>query len=178
MNLFTVALCFIVVIIYKILSNAFYFYRTVNLFNDYQKFLKKESDTVTSKKQEIKKLFSRANIENSYLPVTQPAGYGYFHSANFPIIDNMFVNDSRVISAIIGMFEESIGLYKSRIFEAINPLYWIESIIYLPRTVISYLGLSTNAIAAKILQVIWWVVAPLAIIYRNNLISIFQNLIN
>ncbi|PKM74994.1 MAG: hypothetical protein CVU92_03640 [Firmicutes bacterium HGW-Firmicutes-17] len=178
MNPIQFLICFIVVIIYKAFSNTYYYFQSIKLSNDYSDFLKNESSSVFSKKQDIQKLFSRAHIKNSYVPVTQPVGYGYLQAANYPIIDNMFVKDQRVVSAIIGMFEEATGVYRRRIFESFNPIFWVETIIYLPRSIIAYLGLSTDVIAVKIIQVIWWIIAPMAIIYRNSLISVFQNLFN
>lgn len=72
--------------------------------------------------------------------------------ANFPNSREDFA------APLLAMFLESIGTYRARMLESLNPLYWIEAIVYLPRTVMGYLDLPTKGTGIKILQLVWWIV--------------------
>jgi hypothetical protein len=61
-----------------------------------------------------------------------------------------------VVMLIVSMFHKAMGVYKSRMWETINPLYWIESIIFLPRQLFTYLRVPPESVLIKLGQAIYW----------------------
>ena len=61
------------------------------------------------------------------------------------------------------------GIFKSRIFEAFSPLYWINCILFLPRNILTYLGLDADGIMSKILQLLYWITTPLIVAFRDSI---------
>jgi hypothetical protein len=59
-----------------------------------------------------------------------------------------------------------LGIYRSRILETFNPLYWVEFVVCLPKHIITYLGVSPESTVIRIVQVLYWVFAPfLSLLY-------------
>lgn len=56
----------------------------------------------------------------------------------------------------VHILHEAIGTYRSRFTEAFNPLYWIECAVFLPRTVLTYLGIAADSVPARFSQIVWW----------------------
>lgn len=61
----------------------------------------------------------------------------------------------------------------SSISSSINPLYWIDLILFLPKTLLSYLGISSKTSGYKICNVlltfIWWVFGVFLVYYKPQL---------
>lgn len=57
---------------------------------------------------------------------------------------------------MLAKFNEAAGTYEQRMQDACNPLYWLESIAYLPRHIATYLGVSSDNMITKLLLVVYW----------------------
>jgi hypothetical protein len=61
-----------------------------------------------------------------------------------------------------GLFLEAIGVYKKRVNNSINPLYWLEVIFFFPEKIINYFGLNNGSqtiiIVSKTFNAIYWTV--------------------
>lgn len=59
-------------------------------------------------------------------------------------------------------------------------MYWIEALIYLPREVLGYLGVSAESAFVKVAQIIWWITTTLLglllILYRPELRAFIEGL--
>lgn len=143
----------------------------------YMKWLSESDSTLDSKllesKAQVVRLLKEAEVADSRLSVTQPIGYGHI-SAHQASVLNSFPSDRADFANVMHRnFRQAIGTYRSRMIEAFNPLYWIETIIYLPREALRYLGVSSESGIVKVLQLIWWiigsVVAILWVVFRPEI---------
>ena len=75
-------------------------------------------------------------------------------------------------------FRTAKGECKARILESFNPLYWIETILNLPRIILGYFGLNQNSVSAKILQCIYWLLVPLLLAFRGQIYEYVIALLN
>jgi len=79
------------------------------------------------------------------------------------------------------MFNEAIGYYRDRTVEAFNPLYWVETLIYLPRTLLSYIGVNPENVVVKSLQVLYWLISPIVtylyVAYESQIDNLLNDLI-
>lgn len=135
-----------------------------------------EDDEFLEHTQELISLFKKANLSDAEIASTIPTGYMQLASASVSVFRNMISRDSRIVYSIFNMFPQAIGVYKHRIFNSFNPLSWIEFVVFFPRHIASYLNLKTESVITKLFQLIWWLVTPLAIIFREKLLALFASL--
>lgn len=173
-----IILLFLAMIIYKAISNFVSFKKCESLEHQYTQWLKEQNNDFPKSKREIINLFKKAGISDSKIPVTQPIGFGKISTFNASVFENFPNRHVDHISIVLAMFSEAEGVYRKRLTDSINPLYWIETIIYLPRAIIQYLGLNTETITTKILQVLWWILTPVAILWRDQIWAFLINLFN
>ncbi len=163
---------FLIIFLYKILKNLYNLYRVKTIrYYFLTIFTNKVNNKVYETKDEILKLFKDAGVEDSLFPVTQRAGFGLvnsFEASTFKVYPS---NLEIFAGAQLQMFDYSIGVYKKRIFECFSPLYWFELIIFLPKTIFEYLGLNTESIFVKFLNLIYWIVGLLFGIFKENIFT-------
>lgn len=172
-----------VVVLFKFSSNAYYWLKTKNLYSEYQKYVSSFiSDTpytgnIIYKKNEIKDIFKKANARDSSIARTRPTGFGQIINFTTSAYENMFVNDKEIISSVINSFETSIGEFSHRMFQAVNPIWWVECIIYLPRNVFTYLGIKDSNMFIKIVQIMYWIITGAMALFHEELLSFLSSLL-
>ena len=108
-------------------------------------------------KVRVVRLIKAVNIATYGKHITQNIGLDHGISG-FLDIYTQYPNTG-IDECIMGMyqaFEESIGVYRGQAIDAINPLYWIRLIVYLPTNTLAVIGVDPNSIAVKILQGVYW----------------------
>ncbi|HTY39620.1 MAG TPA: hypothetical protein VMC43_00810 [Candidatus Paceibacterota bacterium] len=138
-------------------------------FDKYNQYLRNAAKnindwSVQENKHRIIEIFKRAGLKDNNLPVIEPGGYGYLNTFSVSFFDNIPMIDKKTPSLVIQFFKESIGVFKSRIFDSVNPIYWLETAVFLPRKIFSYLGVGADSLFVKILQVFWWLASATSII--------------
>ena len=173
---------FIFIIVYKFSVNTYRFIRCKCLRKKYIEWQVDQNNDCPRTKSEVKDLFKRAGIMDATLAVAEPIGFNHLSTYQAKILDNYPIIDSRCVDFTLRSFEEALGFYKNRIFETFNPLYWIDTIIFLPKHILDYIGINTEKVSSKILNVllsfIWWVLVVSATIYKDNIISFLNDFIN
>lgn len=151
----------LIIPIYKIASNAFYLYRTCQIINDYHSWLVYGDNyfELFERKRIFEKILSKADVSDKYLPVTQPTGYGQLASFQSSIIAQFPSNLEAYAPITIKMLLEAKGIFKERILETFNPIYWIELAIFLPKHALMYLGIKPDNFIIKLVQLTWFLLA-------------------
>lgn len=82
------------------------------------------------------------------------------NKTHIPLLPNLTSPVPEIRQNIRECFEMALGVYSTRIKEALSPFYWIELVVFAPKNIIEYIGLNTDKTAAKILNVVlsalWW----------------------
>ncbi len=146
-----VLVVFIVIIVVKVginLSNLLYLRITLGLIND---------DFETTKRMiHTRRLCSKAGLNC----------HRYFD-------DPMF--NKKELRGIICM---AYGEYEHRCKEALNPFYWIKTIIFLPQSLIKYFGGNSDNLISKIFVFIFWLITGYTTIFipelRNYILAFFK----
>lgn len=102
-------------------------------------------------------LLKQAGVANVGVPITQPTGFNMVATLRARIFDQYPSLIAILASHTLDAFDEAIGTYNSRALDAINPLYWISLIVYLPTRACTALGAKSESIPVKILQGLYWV---------------------
>lgn len=61
--------------------------------------------------------------------------------------------------------------------ECISPLYWVQLVVFLPVKLCGYLGISETKAIPKLLQAVYWLLAPLLLIFRSQLYEFIVQLL-
>lgn len=168
--------------IYKIIINAYHLLRLLHLKKAYSRWLANQMKTlaIAEYRQEFKSLMNTANVEDSTISRTVPTGYGMMANMNLKVFDQFPSRDKNIVYITYYKISEATGVFKSNIVDALNPLYWIQSIIFLPKKILSYLGLNPESVIIKSLQLLYWAVSlTISIInflYPDMLASYFHHI--
>ncbi len=146
------------VVLYKFFLNLFRFFRTKHFLDWYSSWLKTKEWDLVQYQAEVVELFKKANVTDASVPVVEPVGFGRVMTTTTSIFINFPSQDLNTATLLISCFHKAIGVYRRRIWQSINPFWWIEFLIFLPVNVINYLGLSSENITTKIFQLIYWVI--------------------
>lgn len=64
------------------------------------------------------------------------------------------------------VFQKTIGVYKLRIFECVNPFYWL----FLPKYIFKYLGYEPSKVIVSLSTLIYWVLSTVAAIILETVL--------
>jgi len=169
---------FAVILLYKLLSNFSRMIMTKFYQSKYKRYISSRNFDFTVYTYSIKKLFDHAGVAEGSVPYTQPTGYRHLVSGHAHLFDNMGVINVDVIAMMNSCFSKAYGTYRSRIFECLSPLYWIECIIFLPQKILTYLGVKADGLLVKLIQIFYWIITPLTLAFRADIYSYITELIS
>lgn len=163
---------------YKLLINLYYHNKTVVLERAYRKFWKEKDTHIKDRHIEIRELLERAGVKDGLVTEMQPIGYGHAEYVKSSVYDNMFYNNVDVLSTMERAFRIAKGVYKRRIKESFNPVYWIECVVYLPKNIFEYLGLNSDTKETKIFQLLYWFGSAFFFIYNEQIVKLIQDFLS
>lgn len=176
-----IIISFICIVIYKVLSNAACLFNISRYEKEFVK-LPTGNSKIFEHKQHVVKLWKRAGISDVYMPMTKPLGFGQIANMNVSIFTNFPSLQKAQFVAALNLFDEAKGVYKSRILESVNPLFWIDLLVFLPKNILLYLGMSEQNVAFKILNVImqglWWIACAAVAFFHDDVKRILLDVIN
>lgn len=143
--------------LFFLIDSAYSYYKLNKIYDSYFEWLKGHSSTrVARKRSALKKLIAHAGVSNPSLPTVEPMGWGQLASFKIDVLENFPSNREDITQVTCRVIQDALGVYKDRMWSAINPLSWIQTFVFLPQSIIGYLGLSTDTVLTKLLQLIWW----------------------
>jgi hypothetical protein len=132
----------------------------------------KEKQKFTQVTTLVADLFKEANLNDFVVSSMEPAGYGYFKTANVKGFINLHLKDPRIMDLALNAFNQATGVFRHRMIQSFNPLYWIEFIIKLPEKLLEYLNFKPGDSIMKIFQLIYWIAGILFGLHKINIIDI------
>lgn len=91
--------------------------------------------------------------------------------ASFPTLHPQVIRDE------INILSNLKDYYQDKYSENFSPAFWIRSIIFLPGSIVKYVGLKDNSITARIFNLVYWFLVPLGSVMRLNLINLVHQLL-
>lgn len=139
------------------IDSAYSYYRLDKIYDSYFHWLMDHSSTkVIRKRSALKKLIAHAGVSAPFLPTVEPMGWGQLASFKIDVLGNFPSNREDIVKITCLTIQDALGVYKSRMWASVNPLSWVHALVFLPQSIISYLGLSTDTALAKFIQLVWW----------------------
>lgn len=159
---------FLLIVLYRISFNLSKLFRTKKLLKIFITITHDKVDNrVYETKNEVIELFLSAGIKDAFIPVAERRG-SVITTYTASLFNAYPTNRVDFFSHYITMFDETIGTFKHRIFETFNPFFWINFVLFLPKNIIDYLGLNTNTVFVKILNLIFWICTFLLGLFQSE----------
>lgn len=158
----------------------FYYYNRGNrwyqIFDDY---INKQDDKSFTELQgiqgQVSQLLRLTGQDGIRIPYVEPVGFNYVNTGHIAPDQNLDNLREDVVGTNIRLFQRAIGTCKTRAIQSFNPIFWLESIAYLPTKLLAFLGVKGDNLLAKILQVIWWLftaaVAVIEVVFNKDFIA-------
>ena len=126
-------------------------------------------------------LFKEAGLKDSGVHVTTKSrlvlrtalqDIPQYQQQNISVFDNLTFNHQDIIPAVNGLFLKAKGIFRHRLKEGISPLFWIQYILQLPSHLLKYLGLGEGNFLMKFIQILYWGLGMIKVLYDLKLISL------
>lgn len=173
-----------IVVSIKVIINLYRWNRTSHLLALYKKWVAgtEEPETIVEKKHQVIRLWKDAGLESGSIPIIEPVGYDRLRTMKVDIFFNFPQKYNKdIVVATLRFFHEAIGVYKKRIFDAINPFEWLIFIVRMPELSLKSAGFEPKKWLSQILNIIWWIIATLAMIimssYSEQIKTLFEKFI-
>ena len=131
----------------------------------------KAGDWVQAHQIEIKRRVLNTGVQDQFESYMEPLGLGYGQKQSLSALDNLLFMNTKILETSREILTRAKGHYKVQAFLSLNPLFWIEIIVFLPREVFKMAGLESESKGYKnsvnILQIVYWLVM---IIYTVKLL--------
>lgn len=131
-------------------------------------------------KTQIKRAVNVAGVMTYEIPTVEPMGWGKLASFKISPLDNLSNRREDVVQMNEGMFLDAIGTLRAKTFESVNPVYWIELIVFLPSKFFGYFGADPHKGVIKALQAVWWLIAAVStvsgLVFNEQLLNWMRSL--
>jgi hypothetical protein len=86
----------------------------------------------------------------------EPVRFDRLQEQSIKKFDNLSLLNPDMVDYVRHSFHEATGIYRVRLYECINPLYWVETAIFLPSTLVGYLGIPAASSIGRAANVVVW----------------------
>lgn len=170
MHFFTL---FLLIVAYKFLTNLLHYFRIKTLHKYFCEFVDNKRIDMNLYRQEVLSLFEKAHVKDVKTPVSEPIGCGQVVNTTVSVFSMFPSLRPTFSSATLNMFEEAEGAFHKNMIDSFNPFYWIDLIIFFPKTLLAYIGISPEVTAYKICNLLltffWWIFGILILYFKPQL---------
>lgn len=86
-------------------------------------------------------------------------------------LDQVRLRDPFVMNSVYSTMLQIESVFQSRFHETFSPIYWIQVIVFAPQKLLLYFDIPAMSIISKFFQLIYWILTPITIFYRDTLTS-------
>lgn len=86
-------------------------------------------------------------------------------------LDQVRLRDPFVMNSVYSTMLQIKSVFQSRFNETFSPIYWIQVIVFAPQKLLLYFDIPATSIISKFFQLIYWILTPITIFYRDTLTS-------
>jgi hypothetical protein len=97
-------------------------------------------------------------VPDAFVPHLEAMGLGMVATGTLSVMQCFPSNLEGIAHSQLRMLDTMVGAYRRRTLEALNPLWWVESIVFLPQRLLMFVGLPGDKALAKFILVLWWIV--------------------
>lgn len=168
---------FACIVFYRTLKNLSGLFRTRYYEKKYRAYLSAACDDFAQCTASVTHLFEQADLDNPAIPFAENISPGFVAHGKAQLFSNMDRLDDKVVSMMLDCFQKAEGTFIHSIKESLSVFFWIDKLVYLPRNILKYLGTSGESIVTKAFQLIYWILTPLLLIFREKICDFILSLI-
>lgn len=113
----------------------------------------------------VTSLFNGAGTQTRVISTVRSNG---LNQGKYDNISNS-LNDRESYYAIQNIFYRTLGVYKLRACQSINPFYWL----FLPRYLLEYFGKSGSGFVATLINIVYWIITSISAYILENLLDLY-----
>lgn len=162
-------ICFACLFAYRLISNVSALIRINYYDKEYTMYLSHPERNFGEYTTALVQLFKSAGMKDRQIPFVQPMGYGQLLQGHTSLFSNIDNRREDVVANMLKCFAEARGTFKHRIWETFSPLFWINCLLFLPRTILSYLGVKADSLIVKLFQLLYWFATPFLVAFREQI---------
>lgn len=161
-----ILILFIIIFSYKLITCISDLTRIIKYKNLYSKYLKYNNENFKQYAKLsvdlLKKLGIKESITNGGLS---------------PVLANITMKNSLISQHITDKFESAVGIAKYNLKQCFSPIYWINSLLFLPKNIFVYLNVSAESILVKIFQFIYWFAGVIFTLFSSDIANWIKSFI-
>ena len=155
-----------------VIDSAYSFWQLNKIYQKYILWLRNDvTVNIARERSALHRLIRHAGISERVIPHLHDLGYGKACHVNLGVIDQFPSKIPEIAEASTLMIQTALGVYKDRMMNAFNPLWWIDTLIFLPRRILMYLNISAESIIIRPGQLVWWSICLLFTAYKTEIIG-------
>ena len=171
----------VVLIIASLIYRAVLNYSRLRKVNSLQELFETEHNKFIEESEIALSLFKDAGLKDAGIPVTIESDLvlrtpiqdiPQYQQRTISLFDNLTFNHKDIRPAVRGLFLKSKGVFRHQLKESLNPLFWIQYTLTLPTHFFEYLGLNKDKLIIKLIQVFYWILGIVKILYDVKLIGL------
>lgn len=131
---------------------------------------------------EISKSVLNAGIHDIVHSFMKPVGYNHVQEQKMSVLENLlYYKDVNTLLQANDLMRRAKGYYWFESIKSINPIFWIEFIVFLPKEIVNYFASGNESkslsIVTKIIQLLYWIASLIVIFITNKaeITNLFQN---
>ena len=152
---------FLAIVAVKSIINLTKYFQCKRLLKLYEKWLKDTNWEYYQRRSIVLRLWESAGVQDANVPSVERVE-GYEAVEMLSVFKNFPNRDLDFPQHTFRIFHESIGVYRSRMFESFSPIYWLELLVHLPKKSLIYLSVKPESVLIRIMQVVWWLIITMS----------------
>lgn len=112
---------------------------------------------------EIRNRILKSGLHDPVLSRMEPLGLGYARQQNMSPLDNLLFENAEILGRAREAMERAKGYFRGQALKSLNPIYWLELIVFLPKEIAKITGIKTDSKTSQgvinFVQVIYWIVS-------------------
>jgi len=149
-------LILVILLFCKFAINLYYYFRTNYITDLYGKWLKDQSTAIYNR------VHIAISVVNKAKALKEFTWFGQYHG----VFDGFPTKQPPNSEYCLRSLAHASGIFKQRMIDTVNPIYWLEILFSLPEKVISYISQNPEKTRVKsILNVIFRIIAFIAVTF-------------
>lgn len=127
--------------------------------------------------EEIKRRIFKLGLNSPVHPHVAPVGYGQLLKAELSVLDNLLLNNIEVQEKVRSHLSDACGYSLVVACRHLNPIYWLETLIFLPKILAEGVGVESEKAApiVQLMQLVYFLLGIYLLLIETGLIDLFGN---
>jgi hypothetical protein len=113
-----------------------------------------------------KRLIEDAGTAPPELSIVNRGGFGSIEESTVDVLDNWLRKTEKIVPLVNVALIRAQGHYKDERDKSLNPLGWIESLVFLPKNIIGSIDPRVPKWVKDMVQIAYWIIVSAVAVYK------------